>query len=112
MRRYLITPLLAGLVGLAMIRPPATPAQEEDSPPPVPAAEAAVPEGAEVQARGQVHEAYGEPSRAQAVQGLVVNREPPAAIEEAPPEDKPAGDNVAWIAGYWGYDDEAKDFVW
>src|SRR5439155_20762955 len=24
----------------------------------------------------------------------------------------PEGDNVAWIPGYWGWDEEAEDFVW
>jgi len=65
-----------------------------------------------VQAHGQVHEAYGEPTRASALEGIEVDREPPQAIQEAPPEDKPAGENVAWISGYWGWDGEAKDFVW
>jgi len=111
MRRILTTTLVAGLLGLAMIRPPVSPAQS-GGPSLAPARVPDAPEGAEVQARGQVHEAYGEPTRGQAVEGVLVDREPPRMIEEAPPEEKPAGDNVSWISGYWGWDDEAKDFIW
>ena len=111
MRHLMTTTLVAGLIALATIHPPVSPAQPAD-PSSAPARLAAIPEGVAVQARGQVHEAYGEPSRAQAVQGVLVDRVPPRAIEEAPPEDKPAGDNVSWISGYWGWDDEAKDYIW
>lgn len=34
------------------------------------------------------------------------------AIEEVPPEQKPTGDNVDWIPGYWAWDDERTDFLW
>ncbi len=36
---------------------------------------------------------------------------PPAPMEELPPEDRPDG-NVAWIGGYWSYDEDRKDFLW
>ena len=110
MRRILTTTLVAGLLGLAVIQPALSPAQTGG--PSLEPARAEAPEGAEVQARGQIHEAYGEPSRGQAVEGVLVDREPPRAIAEAPPEDKPAGDNVSWISGYWGWDDEGKEYVW
>jgi hypothetical protein len=29
-----------------------------------------------------------------------------------PPDQKPEGDNIAWIPGYWQWDDEAKNFIW
>ena len=106
--RRISTFLVAGLFGLAMIGSPAMPAEDVDPP----AKADAVPDGAEVQARGQIHEAYGEPTQTQAIQGVLVEKAPPAPIEESPPEEKPAGNNVSWIPGYWGWDDEGKDFVW
>ena len=44
--------------------------------------------------------------------GIVVPKAPPAAIEELPPDQKPEGDNVAWVPGYWAWDDERSDFLW
>src|SRR5207237_813342 len=29
-----------------------------------------------------------------------------------PPDEKPAGDNVQWIPGYWQLDEDRGDFVW
>src|SRR5436305_945434 len=72
----------------------------------------APPEGVEVQARGPVHEAFGEPTNARGTPGPVVSKAPPAPVEEAPPQEKPEGDNVSWIPGYWSWDDEAADFLW
>jgi hypothetical protein len=97
---------LAAVIGLATFlvawSPPA-PAQEE-------AAEA--PEGTEVQARGPVHEAYASPSDPQPEASPIVNKEPPEPVEEQAPEQKPEGDNVVWISGYWAWDDESNDFLW
>ena len=33
-------------------------------------------------------------------------------MPELPPEEKPSGDNVQWISGYWQWDLEKKDFIW
>lgn len=67
---------------------------------------------AEVLTRGPVHEAFAEPYTQDAEQGLIVPREPPEAIEELPPEAMPEGENVEWIPGYWGWDDDREDFIW
>ena len=79
-----------------------TTAQEEVGPPP----------GADVLARGPVHEAYAEAISDQPKQGALVAKQPPDPIEEAPPEERPVGDNVQWIPGYWAWDDEASNFLW
>ncbi len=42
---------------------------------------------------------------------MVVPREPPALIDEMPPETQPEADSV-WIEGYWACDDEREDFIW
>ncbi len=69
--------------------------------------------GVEVLTRGPVHEAFAEPIQAeQGRKTLIITKAPPQTIEELPPEEKPAGDNVAWIAGYWAWDDDLKDFLW
>ena len=77
-------------------------------PPPPVAAEA----GAQVLTRGPVHEAFAETVTFDPLPGIVAPKAPPAAIEELPPGQKPAGANVAWIPGYWGWDDERSDFLW
>lgn len=66
----------------------------------------------EVLARGPVHEGYAEPSEREPVASPIIPNEPPKAIEELPPDQKPEGDNIQWIPGYWGWDEEKKDFLW
>lgn len=69
-------------------------------------------DGVQVLTRGPVHEAFAETVTFDPEPGVVVPKTPPAAIEELPPEQRPEGANVAWIPGYWGWDDERKDFLW
>src|SRR5262249_27595605 len=88
-------------------QPPPRP--PEDS---LPQDAAAPPAGVEVQARGPVHEAYAEPSEARPLPSPLVTKDPPPALEEVPPDEKPEGDNVEGIPGYWAYDDDRSDFVW
>jgi hypothetical protein len=69
-------------------------------------------DGMQVLTRGPVHEAFAETVTFNPEPGLVVSQSPPAAIEELPPDQKPEGNNVAWIPGYWAWDDERTDFLW
>ena len=69
-------------------------------------------EGVEVLARGPLHEAFAAAMTFSPQARLTVKTAPPEAIEEMPPDQKPEGDNVAWIPGYWGWDDEREDFIW
>lgn len=69
------------------------------------------PEGVEVLARGPVHEAFASTAE-QPKPTPVLNRRPPEPVEELPPDQKPDGDNVLWIPGYWHYDEERTDFIW
>jgi hypothetical protein len=62
--------------------------------------------------RGPIHEAFGEPISLNPKAGPIIPKEPPPAVEEMPPDEKPEGDNVAWISGYWQWDDESNDFIW
>ena len=69
-------------------------------------------DGAEVLTRGPVHEAFAATITFKPVAGITVPKAPPAAIEELPPDQRPEGDNVTWIPGYWAWDDENAEFLW
>src|SRR5438105_1405063 len=69
-------------------------------------------EGVDVRARGPVHEAFAEPVLSQPRPAPVVPKKPPDPIQEVPPDQKPEGNNVQWIPGYWAWDDESADFLW
>ncbi|MBM3981831.1 MAG: hypothetical protein FJ304_16460 [Planctomycetes bacterium] len=87
----------------------------EPVPLPLPAARPAQPEqpgeGPEVLAKGPVHEAFATTAEAP-VASPIVPKQPPEPIEELPPDQKPEGDNVQWIPGYWHWDDEGAKFIW
>jgi hypothetical protein len=68
--------------------------------------------GTQVLTRGPVHEAFAGAISYDSVPGIVVKNAPPALIEEIPPEERPVGEDVAWIPGYWAWDDERNDFLW
>ena len=69
-------------------------------------------QGMEVMTRGPVHEAFAETVAFDPAPGIIVTQQPPALIEEVMPDQRPAGDNVAWIPGYWGWDEDQNDFLW
>lgn len=93
------------LTTAALAQPPLAPAAGD-----VPDAEADM--MMEELTRGVVHEAYAQPVVFNPEAGEVVAEAPPDAIEELPPEEKPAGDNVEWIPGYWSWDDDENHYVW
>jgi len=68
--------------------------------------------GVETLTRGPLHEAFAEPIVSDPIPGLIVNREPPADINEMAPEFRPEGDDAIWISGYWGWDEQREDFIW
>jgi hypothetical protein len=69
-------------------------------------------QGAQELTRGPVHEAFAGIVTFNPEPGVSVPKAPPDAIEEMPPEERPEGDNVTWIPGYWAWDDERSDFLW
>ena len=77
-----------------------------------PRTQAAVEDGVQVLTRGPVHEAFAETISFDPEPGLIVQNEPPEAIEEVAPEQRPEGENVVWIPGYLAWDDEREDFLW
>jgi hypothetical protein len=62
--------------------------------------------------RGPIHEAFGQPIQFDPAPGPVIPKAPPAPVDEIPPDQKPEGENVGWIPGYWAWDEDAKDFLW
>ena len=69
-------------------------------------------EGAEVLVRGPVHEGFAQTVTFNPEPGILAPKAPPAAIEELPPDQRPAGDHVEWIPGYWAWDDDRTDYLW
>ncbi len=107
---------LAGMTAMAaLLASTAVGAEDTSIPPPAPANSTAGGgnvAGMEVMTRGPIHEAFAQPVSAGAVNQLVVPKDPPAAIDEIPPDEKPADENATWIGGYWAWDDGRKDFDW
>lgn len=68
--------------------------------------------GVEVLTRGPVHEAFAETIVFDPHPGIVVPKAPRELIEEVPPDQRPEGENVTWIPGYWGWDDDRTDYLW
>ena len=67
-------------------------------------------EGIETLTHGPLHEAFAAPTNTDPVPGAIVPKQPPANIDEEPPELKAEG--ALWIPGYWEWDDEMTDFIW
>lgn len=68
--------------------------------------------GIEVLASGPVHEAFAEPIVFDPKPGMMVPTNPPPQVEELPPDQRPAGDNIAWIPGYWSWDEDRENYLW
>lgn len=117
---------LVALIGLALILAGPTPTLfSQDQPPSArppraadePAAEKLPPPQPgelrpEALTRGQVHEAFAAPTQLNPKPGQVVKKAPPPLVKELPPDQKPEGDNVKWIPGYWAFDEERKEHIW
>lgn len=87
--------------------------QAQDNPPAAAGqAQPAMENGQQVLTRGPVHEAFGQPTVFNPKPGLGITKKPPQPVEELPPDEKPEGDNVAWLGGYWSWDEDKNDFMW
>lgn len=100
-KHRLLGKLTAMILGAAMLAPGMSAAQESTDQ-----------EGTEVLTRGPVHEAFAGTVSFNPEVGIIVDQAPPALIEEVPPEQRLEGDNVAWIPGYWAWDEDQSDFLW
>ncbi len=109
LRRLLFTLPLAVLAGgLGLAQPGQLPPRSGLPPVQAPADRQ---DDIEVLARGPIHEAFAATAEMPAG-GPVVDKRPPDPVEELPPDQKPDGDNVQWMPGYWHFDEERKDFIW
>src|SRR6516165_5293999 len=103
--------LLLGLIlGWVVLLLPLKALGQDPPPPPVPAEEE--PPGGQVLTSGPVHEAFASPVVHDPAAGPVIPKEAPPPIKELPPDQKPAGQNIQWIPGYWGWDQTRNDFLW
>jgi len=99
------------------LMPPGQPGQPEPQPLPLPPGQPAQPaqpaqgSGIDVLAKGPVHEAFATTAESPAA-SPIVPKQPPDPIDELPPDQKPEGDNVQWIPGYWHFDEESSQFIW
>jgi hypothetical protein len=118
--------LLSMIVLAGTVVQVAQPAYAQDPPPsPVPVADGTEAQGApgtadnqadaqsgQVMTRGPIHEAFAAPMVHDPKATPTVEKQPPQPIQESPPDQKPAGQNVQWIPGYWGWDVSRNDFIW
>ncbi|HQR06537.1 MAG TPA: YXWGXW repeat-containing protein [Gemmatales bacterium] len=109
--QWSIVPLGAALISVATIQP-ASQAQPPSGDTNAGVTAAEQPAGTTVLTRGPIHEAFGQPTIFNPKPGLQIPKKPPAPVEELPPDEKPEGDNVSWIGGYWSWDEEKSDFMW
>ncbi|NLO34135.1 MAG: BcpO-related WXXGXW repeat protein [Candidatus Hydrogenedentes bacterium] len=68
--------------------------------------------GLQVLTRGPMHEAFAQVAMSGPAAGIIVSRAPYGPVEEIPPEIRPEGPDVAWIPGYWAWDEDRGDFIW
>ena len=118
-----VAAMLAGLVGLFSFGCTSSDSRYEEpyysnAPPPPPPVYSQQndynynDEGVEVLTRGPVHEAFAGVVSYNPEPGVIVSVAPPDPIDELPPEERPYGNDVAWIPGYWAWDDEREDYLW
>lgn len=70
------------------------------------------PQGGQVLTQGPVHEAFAAPVVHDPKAGPIVPKGPPDPIQEMPPDQKPSGQNIQWIPGYWAWDITRNDYLW
>ncbi len=105
-RTALATPIVA------LVLAPMLLTAQQPPPPPGPVGVTDAPVGVQELTRGPIHEAFGRPVLFNPHPGPLASKEPPPPIDEIPPGERPAGDNVAWIPGYWAWDNEQNQFIW
>ncbi len=62
--------------------------------------------------QGPVHEAFAAPVVHDPQAATTVPKQPPDPIQELPPDQKPSGQNIQWIPGYWAWDVTRNDYLW
>ncbi len=70
------------------------------------------PDAPQVLTRGAIHEAFAAPVVHDPAAAPLVAKQPPDPIQEMPPDQRPSGQNVQWIPGYWSWDVSRNDYIW
>jgi hypothetical protein len=70
------------------------------------------PQGGQVLTQGPVHEAFAAPVVHDPKAAPAVSKAPPDPVQEMPPDQKPSGQNIQWIPGYWAWDVSRDDYLW
>src|SRR5688572_21929692 len=68
--------------------------------------------GLQIETRGPVHEAFAQPHELNAEPNPPVPKAPPPGVQEEAPEQRPEGDNVQWLPGYWAWDADRNEYIW
>lgn len=98
---FVVSPVIAQVPG---------PAADQGAPQESAATQIDNAQGTHVLGRGPIHEAFANPLDRSEQAALVVPETPPVAIDEVPPDVRPA--DAVWIPGYWFWDALTNDFVW
>lgn len=69
-------------------------------------------EGMALQLQGPIHEAFADVNVNKVQPLMVTSFIVPEPINELPPIERPEGDQIEWIPGYWIWDEGQEDFVW
>jgi len=112
-RKHFLCCTFAGMIGLFVAQSWQAAHAQSPGPPPAfaTAGHADIPQP-EVLEQGPIHEAFAELLSLDPPTPLVVTKRPPPPINELPPDQRPAGNNIQWIPGYWAFQEEVDNFVW
>jgi hypothetical protein len=89
--------------------PPGQPPQPDGS---VPPPEGAASDKIVEQTRGPINQGFAEMTNMTPQPSPPVERQPPAPIDEAPPDAKPDNPAATWVPGYWSWDAESSNHIW
>jgi hypothetical protein len=64
------------------------------------------------QTRGPLNQGFAEMTNMTPQPAPPVAKQPPAPIDEAPPDVKPDNPDATWVPGYWSWDAESNNYIW
>jgi len=88
--------------------PPSAPQPDSAVPPPAGAASDKIVE----LTRGPINQGFAEMTNMTPQPAPPVAKQPPAPIDEAPPDAKPDNPEATWVPGYWSWDPESSNYIW
>ena len=88
--------------------PPSAPQPDTAVPPPAGAASDKVVE----LTRGPINQGFAEMTNMTPQPSPPVVKQPPAPIDEAPPDARPDNPDSTWVPGYWSWDAEGNNYIW